>query len=97
MLRIPCPHCGERDEVEFRYRGDAKVARPLAADAASELAAFSSYVYERTNPHGWHVEWWLHVGGCRQLLKVVRHTLTHQIAWVGGPQDTPELPQEPAG
>ncbi len=23
MLRIPCPWCGERDETEFRYRGDA--------------------------------------------------------------------------
>jgi len=65
-----------RDESEFRYRGDATRSRP-AADAG--LDAFSAYVYERVNPRDWHTEWWLHVGGCRRLLKVVRHTLTHEI------------------
>jgi sarcosine oxidase subunit delta len=83
MLRIPCPWCGERDEIEFRYRGDARQGRP-ACDARVE--AFASYVYERENPRGWHLEWWLHVGGCRKLLKVVRHTLSHEIrSVVGGP------------
>jgi sarcosine oxidase subunit delta len=47
MLRIRCPWCGERDETEFRYRGDASQTRP-AADAG--LAAFNAYVYERANP-----------------------------------------------
>ena len=37
MLRIHCPHCGTRDEVEFRYRGDAGVRRPAAA---ADTAAF---------------------------------------------------------
>ena len=77
MLRIPCPWCGERDEIEFRYRGDATVQRP-PADAAME--AYVAYVYARDNPLGWHLEWWLHTGGCRRLLKVLRHTLTHEIA-----------------
>ena len=76
MLRIPCPWCGVRDETEFRYRGDATRARP-AADTGPD--AFAAYLYERDNPLDWHLEWWLHVGGCRQLLKVVRHTLTHEI------------------
>ena len=76
MLRIPCPWCGLRDESEFRYRGDAARSRP-AADAG--LDAFNAYVYERGNPRDWHTEWWLHVAGCRRLLKVVRHTLTHEI------------------
>jgi sarcosine oxidase subunit delta len=89
MLRIPCPWCGERDETEFRYRGDAARSRP-AADAG--LAAFTSYVYERDNPLGWHVEWWLHVGGCRKLLKVVRHTLNHQIHSVVGAENEAALP-----
>jgi sarcosine oxidase subunit delta len=65
-----------RDESEFRYRGDATRSRP-GADAA--LEAFSAYVYERANPRDWHTEWWLHVAGCRRLLKVVRHTHTHEI------------------
>ena len=84
MLRIPCPHCGSRDEIEFRYRGDASVERP-AEDAG--LEAFQAYVYERANPSGWHLEWWLHVGGCRQVLKVARHAVTHAIAAVGLPGD----------
>ena len=91
MLRIRCPCCGERDETEFRYRGDAGRTRP-AADAG--VAAFSAYVYERDNPRGWHLEWWLHAGGCRSLLKIVRHTMTHEIHWVGGPQDAPALPPD---
>ena len=90
MLRIRCPWCGERDETEFRYRGDAQRLRPSPDEG---LGAFSAYVYERKNPCGWHLEWWLHVGGCRKLLKVLRHTLTHEIRWVGGPEDEAVLPE----
>jgi len=46
-------------------------------------------VYARENPLGWHLEWWLHVGGCRRLLKVERHTLSHEIRWVGTPEALP--------
>ncbi len=86
MHRIACPHCGPRDEAEFRYRGDATVARP-APDAGIE--AFAAYVFDRDNPRGWQLEWWHHVQGCRRVLKVRRHTLTHEIAWVGTARETP--------
>jgi heterotetrameric sarcosine oxidase delta subunit len=86
VLRIDCPWCGVRDESEFRYRGDATEARP-AAEAGT--AAFAAYVYARSNPRGWHLEWWLHVGGCRGLVKVLRHTLSHEIGWVGRPEELP--------
>jgi heterotetrameric sarcosine oxidase delta subunit len=76
MLRIPCPWCGLRDESEFHYRGDASHRRP---SAEAGLDAFNAYVYQRDNLRDWHTEWWLHVAGCRRLLKVVRHTLTHEI------------------
>ncbi len=76
MLRIACPWCGERDEVEFRYKGDASPVRP-PADAAPE--AFVEFAFARDNPLGWHREWWLHAGGCRRLLLVTRHTMTHEI------------------
>lgn len=76
MLRINCPWCGTRDEVEFRYRGDASLIRP-AVDAG--LEAYVDYVYQRDNHRGWHAEWWLHVAGCRRLLVIERHTLTHEI------------------
>jgi sarcosine oxidase subunit delta len=79
MLRIACPFCGVRDEVEFRYRGDASVARPAAGDGEE---AFLAYVYVRTNPKGRHEEWWQHVGGCRQTLRVVRDTHSHEISAV---------------
>jgi heterotetrameric sarcosine oxidase delta subunit len=79
MLRIHCPHCGSRDEVEFRYRGDATVARP---DPGAGVDAFLDYVYLRDNPQGAHAEWWQHVGGCRQTLRVERDTLTHAITAV---------------
>jgi heterotetrameric sarcosine oxidase delta subunit len=84
MLRIRCPHCGLRDEAEFRYRGDATASRP-ADDASAE--AFRAYVYERANPCGMHVEYWHHVHGCRRVLKVQRHTATHVIAWTGWASD----------
>jgi heterotetrameric sarcosine oxidase delta subunit len=89
MLRIPCPWCGERDEIEFRYRGDATVERPAAA---AGMEAYVAYVYARDNPHGWHLEWWLHTGGCRSLLKVLRHTLTHEIRAVAMPGEFPQIP-----
>ncbi|MCK6452329.1 MAG: sarcosine oxidase subunit delta [Alphaproteobacteria bacterium] len=76
MHRIDCPWCGLRDEIEFAYRGDATVRRP-PADAG--IDAFYEYVYLRDNPRGWHVEWWHHAAGCRQWIKVVRHTTTHAI------------------
>ena len=91
MIRIECPWCGKRDEAEFSYRGDATVTRP-AADASGE--AFHDFVYARKNPRGWHVEWWYHQAGCRQYLKVVRHTMTHEVRSVVAATATPEVPVE---
>ncbi len=88
MQQIKCPWCGVRDEAEFLYRGDATVTRP--ADANGD--AFYAYVYERQNPMGWHVEWWHHAGGCRQWVKVVRNTATHEIAATGRATDDLKVP-----
>jgi sarcosine oxidase subunit delta len=89
MLRIPCPHCGTRDEAEFSYRGDATKARP-SADAGAD--AFVDYLYTRRNPRGWQVEWWQHAAGCRAVLKVLRHTVTHEIRAVATAGETLDLP-----
>ena len=91
MIRIDCPWCGVRDEVEFTYRGDAGVGRP-GANAPEE--AFHDFVYTRKNPRGWHLEWWYHSAGCRQFLKVVRHTMTHEVRSVSRATDMPEVPAE---
>lgn len=89
MHHIDCPWCGKRDENEFQYQGDASVMRP-APDASEDV--FFNYVYIRDNPKGWHTEWWHHIGGCRQWVKVVRNTITHEIHITGRPQDKLELP-----
>jgi heterotetrameric sarcosine oxidase delta subunit len=91
MIRIPCPFCGVRDEVEFTYRGDATARRP--AEDAPESASFA-YVYSRANPRGWHLEWWQHTGGCRQVLKVLRHTATHEVRAAVLPDETLDIPAE---
>jgi heterotetrameric sarcosine oxidase delta subunit len=91
MIQIDCPFCGRRDEVEFSYRGDATVKRPSGQEGQE---AFHDYVYGRQNPRGWHLEWWHHSGGCRQFLKVVRHTMTHEVHAVGFAGDDIQVPAE---
>ena len=76
MLRIPCPWCGERNMVEFTYGGDASRPHP---GLAAEPAAYFEHVYLRANPRGPHLEYWHHVNGCRQWIKVKRDTLSHEI------------------
>ena len=43
MLRIPCPHCGERDYTEFRYGGDATKVRP--AHGSGDLKTWHDHVF----------------------------------------------------
>lgn len=93
MHQIRCPWCGVRDEAEYVYRGDATCVRP-SADA--DIESFFQYTYIRNNPKGWHLEWWHHVGGCRQWIKVVRNTLTHEIHASGFANEVLEFPQSEA-
>ncbi len=88
MLRLPCPWCGVRDEVEFSYGGEAHVDRPPLA--ASD-AVWTEYLFLRTNPLGVHAERWRHARGCGQWFNVQRHTLTHEVLAVyptGSPPPT---------
>jgi sarcosine oxidase subunit delta len=78
-MRIPCPHCGERDVREFTYLGDATVRRPDSSDP-SALDRFIQYVYLRDNPAGTHREYWYHGSGCQAWLVVTRDTRTHEIS-----------------
>jgi heterotetrameric sarcosine oxidase delta subunit len=77
-MRIPCPHCGQRDIREFSYLGDATVSRP-DPDGPSALDGFFQYVYLRDNPAGLHREYWYHASGCQAWLVVTRDTRTHEI------------------
>ena len=76
MFLIHCPYCGDCDVTDFSYGGDATLQRP-AADARFD--DWYDYVYLRSNPKGVHDEYWHHVAGCRQWLKVRRDTVTHAI------------------
>ena len=78
MLLIPCPWCGPRDEVEFRYGGEAGVAYPSDPDTVSD-AGWAEYLFVRANPKGWFAERWVHTHGCRRWFSVARHTVTHEI------------------
>lgn len=97
MLRIRCPYCDEsRPEVEFRYAGEAHIARS-AEPAGQSDAQWADYLYMRTNPKGWHAERWLHAHGCGRYFNALRHTVSDHIAATykaGEPR--PELPQPPA-
>ncbi len=78
MLKIPCPYCGPRDEIEFRCGGEAHIERPKQPDTLSD-DAWADYVFMRTNPKGNHAERWLHVNGCRRWFNAIRDTVTHEI------------------
>lgn len=79
-MRIDCPFCGERDQHEFSYGGDATRLRPEESNTDQQI--WSDYVFLRDNPRGWHQEYWQHVHGCRAWVCVTRNTLTHEIAEV---------------
>jgi len=78
MLRIPCPYCGVRDQVEFRFGGESQVRRPADPAQLSD-AEWADYLFYRDNPRGPHQERWVHSYGCRQWFHLVRDTLTHEI------------------
>jgi sarcosine oxidase subunit delta len=78
MLLIRCPYCGERPETEFRYAGEAHVARPLKP-AEVDDRAWTDFLYMRTNPKGLHYERWRHNYGCARFFNAVRHTVSDRI------------------
>lgn len=80
MLLIHCPYCeADRPELEFRYGGEAHIARP--ADPASvDDAAWADYLFFRSNPRGMHAERWRHVSGCGRFFNCLRDTVTDKIA-----------------
>jgi methylglutamate dehydrogenase subunit B len=77
MIRITCPHCGERDHAEFKYGGDASKQRPDHGNG--DMRAWHDHVFLFDNPKGQHREYWQHLYGCRQWIIVERHTVTHAV------------------
>ena len=75
MLLIDCPFCGERPETEFRYGGEAHVARPTRPGELDD-AAWSEHLFVRKNPRGLHAERWNHQHGCQRWFNALRDTHT---------------------
>ena len=73
MLLVRCPWCGERDEVEFSYGGQARVAYPPDPSATSD-AEWSQFLFVRDNPRGLLRERWVHTHGCRRWFELERNT-----------------------
>jgi heterotetrameric sarcosine oxidase delta subunit len=78
MLLVPCPWCGPRPEVEFRYGGQAGIEYPEDPEAADD-ASWVDYVFMRDNPKGPFRERWVHAAGCRRWFEATRDTLTHEF------------------
>lgn len=78
MLYIRCPWCGDRDEVEFRYGGQAQVDYPVDPGALDD-AAWAEYLFIRDNPRGRFAERWMHAAGCRRWFDIVRDTVTNEL------------------
>ncbi len=76
MIRIPCPHCSDRNSSEFRHVGEAG-SRPDPTTTTPEQ--WRAYLYQRSNPAGWTTETWFHTMGCRRFIRVERHTVTNEI------------------
>ena len=72
-VKIPCPHCGDRDHAEFTFGGEL---RPLeAVDAEEDFAR----VYLRTNAPVAQRERWFHAAGCRRWLTLRRDVATNEV------------------
>ena len=88
MLLIGCPWCGVRSENEFRYGGEAHVARPADPSAVDD-AAWAEFLYMRANPKGRHAERWRHIHGCGRFFNCVRDTVSDHILATYKPGELP--------
>lgn len=68
----------ERPEIEFRYGGEAHVARPLDPSSVDDVN-WAQYLYFRKNPRGIHAERWRHTSGCGRFFNCLRDTVSDRI------------------
>lgn len=78
MLLIHCPWCGDRDEAEFHYGGQAHVDYPENPRDLDDRA-WAEYLFFRDNPRGVFAERWSHSAGCRRWFTTIRDTATNEM------------------
>jgi heterotetrameric sarcosine oxidase delta subunit len=88
MLLITCPWCGEREEPEFGYGGQAHVAYPSDPEALDD-EQWAQYLFFRANPKGPFAERWVHSAGCRRWFNAVRDTVTNEFVSIYRPGERP--------
>ena len=87
-MLIRCPWCGPRDEVEFRYGGQAHVAYPTDPEALTD-ERWADHLFIRDNPKGLFRERWVHQAGCRRWFNAVRDTASHAMVVTYRPDEEP--------
>ena len=78
MLLITCPWCGDREETEFGYGGQAHVAYPAQPENLTD-EEWAQYLFFRENPKGPFAERWVHSAGCRRWFNAVRDTVSNEF------------------
>jgi heterotetrameric sarcosine oxidase delta subunit len=78
MLIIHCPWCGDRNEEEFSYGGEAHIVRPLEPSELSD-EEWADYLFMRLNTKGVFHERWNHAHGCRRWFNAQRDTTTNEF------------------
>jgi sarcosine oxidase subunit delta len=79
MFLIKCPYCCEdRSELEFRWAGEAHIARPEnIAEISHE--EFAEYFFLRDNTKGVAWERWRHIHGCGRFFNAIRDTVSDKF------------------
>jgi sarcosine oxidase subunit delta len=79
MLLIRCPYCEEdRSELEFRWSGEAHIARPQnIADISDE--EFAEFFFMRDNDKGMVFERWRHIHGCGRFFNAARDSVSDKF------------------
>ena len=90
MQLIACPWCGDCEEEEFAYGGQAHVPYP-ADPAALDDQEWAEYVFVRRNPRGLFLERWHHSAGCRRWFNAARDTATHRFLATYRPDQRPPV------
>ena len=78
MMQLPCPHCGLRDEHEFRFGGPAHTVRPGPPELVND-DSWTEYLFHHDQIAGWQAELWVHQFGCRKWFNLWRNTVTHEV------------------
>ncbi|MGF9692220.1 sarcosine oxidase subunit delta [Rhizobium sp. 0TCS1.26] len=79
MFLIHCPYCDDdRAELEFRWAGEAHIARPENIAAISD-EEFAEFFFLRDNTKGVAYERWRHIHGCGRFFNAIRDTVSDRF------------------